>query len=250
MKKRVRMVGVAAVWICLWQLAAVLVQNPVIFVGPLDVCRVLVQQVIRPDFWMTIAGSASRICGGALAAFALAVLTGIAASRYRLFMEFLEPAMGLLQSVPVASFVILALIWIGSENLSVLISFVVVFPIVYRSTLQGMAAAQKEMLEMAEVFRIGALRRFIYIYRPALFPYLTSAARVACGMAWKSGVAAEVIGVPDCSVGEKLYMAKIYLGTAELFAWTLVIILVSKLFEVLFLRVLALQEKGYHDDSC
>ena len=67
--------------------------------------------------------------------------------------------MALLQSVPVASFVILALIWIGSKNLAVLISFVIVFPVIYRNTLQGMKAADEQLLEMADVFGMSAWGR-------------------------------------------------------------------------------------------
>lgn len=240
MKKKYRTVLIIAIWILLWQLAAVLIDRKIIFVGPLEVVKALAEQVGSTEFWQTVFHSSVRICGGFLTAFLLAVLVGIAAEQLPLLREFLEPAVGLLQSVPVASFVILALIWVGSENLSVLISLIVVFPVIYRNTLQGMQAADPKMLEMAHVFRMGAVGKFLYIYRPALFPYLISGSRIAFGMAWKSGVAAEVIGVPDRSIGEKLYMAKIYLSTAELFAWTLVIILVSRVLEHIFLKVLGL----------
>lgn len=240
MKKSVRTGIIIAIWLALWQLAAWSIDRSIVFVGPAEVCRALAAQVGQREFWLTIAYSSAKICGGFLAAFTAGILLGIAASRIRLLKEFLEPAVGFGQSVPVASFVILALIWIGSENLSILISFLVVMPVIYRNTLQGMAAADTQMLEMAQVFRFGAIRKFCWIYWPALFPYVFAGCRIAFGMAWKSGVAAEVIGVPELSIGEKLYMAKIYLSTAELFAWTLVIIVVSKLLEVLFLKVFAL----------
>ncbi len=240
MKKQYRTVIIIAVWILLWQLAAMVINKRIIFVGPAEVAAALAGQAVKVEFWVTVCRSSMRICGGFLAAFVLGVLMGILADRCGLLREFLEPAVGLLQSVPVASFVILALIWIGSENLSVLISLIVVFPVIYRNTLQGMKSADEKMLEMARVFRIGPMRTFLYIYRPALMPYLISASRIAFGMAWKSGVAAEVIGVPDRSIGEKLYMAKIYLSTAELFAWTLVIIVISRVLEHLFLLVLGM----------
>ena len=56
---------------------------------------------------------------------------------------------------------------------------------------------------------------------------ITCACRLACGLCWKSGVAAEVIGLPSGSIGERLYDAKIYLNTGEVLAWTLVIVLIS-----------------------
>lgn len=236
--KKIRTLLILGVWLLLWQAAAIGIGSRILFVGPWEVCRALAAQVRTAEFWRTIGQSSCRIMGGFALAFLCGILLGAGAYRRRLLGEFLEPAVKLLQTVPAASFVILALIWIGSENLSVLICFLVVFPMIYRSTVQGMQAGDKKLLEMAQVFGMSLKNRLLYIYRPALLPYLRSAGRTALGMAWKSGVAAEVIGVPDQSVGEKLYMAKIYLSTADLFAWTLVMILANWLFERVFLRLL------------
>ena len=113
-----------------------------------------------------------------------------------------------------------------------------VFPVIYRNVLKGISQTDPKMMEMARVYHLKFRKRLLYLYRPAVMPYLQAGCSVALGMAWKSGIAAEVIGVPVHSIGEKLYMAKIYFSTAELFAWTFVIILVSKLFEKLFLYLL------------
>lgn len=240
--KKVRTACILAAWLVIWQLAAVWIDSKILFAGPAEVLYALFLQVQTMEFWQTVLRSSVRIMGGFLAAFAGGTAIGICAFHCRVLREFLEPAVSLMQSVPVASFVILALIWVGSENLSVLIGLLVVFPMIYRNTIQGMQAADRQLLEMAEVYRIGPGKRLWYLYRPALLPYLKSSCRAALGMAWKSGVAAEVIGVPDRSVGEKLYLSKIYLNTAELFAWTLVIILVSRMFEWVFLQLLELAD--------
>lgn len=81
-------------------------------------------------------------------------------------------------------------------------------------------------------------RRLLYIYLPQLQPFLLSACSVALGMSWKAGIAAEVIGIPSGSIGEQLYEAKVYLSTADLLSWTVVIVLVSVLFEKLFITLL------------
>ena len=110
-----------------------------------------------------------------------------------------------------------------------------VLPIVYFNVLEGMKSTDRKLLEMAEVFAIPWGRRMRYLYLPQVKPFLLSACRTALGISWKAGIAAEVIGIPDGSIGERLYEAKIYLDTADLFAWTLVIVLLSALFEKLFL---------------
>ena len=210
-------------WILVWQLGALYVDNHIILVGPWDTVLALGRLIPDGDFWRSVAYSFGKISLG----FRLAVVR-----------DLLEPIMVLLKSIPVASFVILALIWAGSGNLSVLIAFIVVLPMIYVNTLAGLKSTDGKLLEMARVFRMPLARKVRYIFVPALLPYLKSGCRIALGMSWKSGVAAEVIGVPDHSVGEKLYMAKIYLNTGDVLAWTLVIILVSALFERAVLGIL------------
>jgi len=109
---------------------------------------------------------------------------------------------------------------------------------IYVNTISGLNSADAQLLEMAGVFHMSGWKKFRYIYWPALLPYLINGAAISLGMSFKSGIAAEVIGVPDHSIGEKLYMAKIYLSTADLFAWTLVIIVISGLFEKVFIQLL------------
>lgn len=235
---RPRRITIIIFWIAVWQLAGMLIDNSIVFVGPSDVLRSFSMLMGEPDFWKSIAGSFGKISAGFLSAFLCGVLLGSLAYRGRLLKDVLEPVVALMKSIPVASFVILALIWIGSKNLSVFISFTVVFPVIYINTIAGLESTDPQLLEMAQVFSIRLLRRIRYIYIPALLPYLVSGCKVALGMSWKSGIAAEVIGVPTNTIGENLYMAKIYLSTADLFAWTIVIIIVSSIFEKLFLLLI------------
>ena len=225
-------------WILVWQLGALYVDNHIILVGPWDTVLALGRLIPDGDFWRSIVYSFGKISLGFLSAFGAGVVLGGLGYRLAVVRDLLEPVMALLKSIPVASFVILALIWAGSGNLSVLIAFIVVLPMIYVNTLAGLKSTDGKLLEMAKVFRMPLSRRVRYIFVPALLPYLKSGCRIALGMSWKSGVAAEVIGVPDHSVGEKLYMAKIYLNTGDVLAWTLVIILVSALFERAVLGIL------------
>jgi NitT/TauT family transport system permease protein len=141
-----------------------------------------------------------------------------------------------IKSVPVASFIILCLIWLSSKSLSIFIGFLMVLPIVYTNMLHGIKSTDTKLLEMATLFRVGWGKKLKYIYLPHLKPYILSACSVSIGLAWKAGIAAEVIGIPDGSIGERLYEAKVYLSTADLFAWTAVIVVISVIFEKVFLR--------------
>lgn len=235
---RIRKYLIWLFWIGVWQAANLVIHNSIIFAGPLDMVHALAGLVRESSFWMTIFHSFSRISIGFLGGFVLGILLGSLAYMCSFIRELLEPVMVLIRSVPVASFIILALIWIGSQGLSVFTAFLVVVPIVYVSTLSGLDHTDRKLLEMARVFRMPLWKQIHYIYVPTLMPYLISGCKTALGMSWKSGVAAEVIGIPDGSMGEQLYYSKLYLDTEGLFAWTFVIIIVSALFERLFLYLL------------
>ena len=140
-----------------------------------------------------------------------------------------------IKAVPVASFIILALVWLNSRSLSLFISALMVFPPVYLNVLEGIRRTDGQLLEMARVFRVPFSRRLRYIYLPQIMPYFRTAVSLGLGLCWKAGAAAEVIGLPAGSVGERLYTAKVYFQTPDLFAWTVTIVAVSVLFERLFL---------------
>lgn len=215
----------------------------ILLVTPVDAAVKLIELIPSADFWKSVMFSAGRILSGF--ALGLMVGTGLAvfSGRYVFLRKLLSPFISVLKAVPVASFTILALIWVSSKNLSVLVTFLICVPIVYINMLEGIDSLDPKLKEMSTVFGIPPMRRFVGIYLSQLLPYFRSAAGLAIGLCWKSGAAAEVIGIPDGSIGEKLYQAKIYLETADLFAWTAVIIFVSWLCEKAFMSVIKLLVK-------
>ena len=226
-----RRAAIGAFWLLVWQLAAMAVDNSILLAGPAAVLRSLGGMALRGEFWLALATSLLRIGGGFFLGFLAAALLALPAHRFPGVRALLAPPVALMKTVPVASFVILLLIWTSSRYLSTAISFLVVLPQLYLSLLAGLESADRRLLEMARVFRVPGRRRFWYLYRPALAPHLLSACRVALGMCWKSGVAAEVIGVPAHTIGEGFYLSKVNLDIPGLLAWTAALLCLSWLFE-------------------
>ena len=237
-KKKTIYLWAVLFWLLLWQLGSMALNQEILLVSPLQVVARLGALVLTADFYSSVLFSLGRIALG----FFLALLlgTGLAwlSARFSPAGKLLAPFMLTVKSVPVASFIILALIWFSSRNLSVLISFLMVLPVVYTNVLEGIRCLDPAMTEMARVFSIPVLRRIRCVYLPQVFPYFQAAASVGLGLCWKAGIAAEVIGIPDGSIGERLQQAKVYLDTPDLFAWTLVIVLLSLAFEKLVLALL------------
>jgi NitT/TauT family transport system permease protein len=225
-------------WLLIWELASIMVGNDILLASPIVVFKTLVVLTQSLDFWQTILFSSLRIIAG----FVIALLTGTALAilsyRFRVALELISPIMKIIKAMPVASFIILALVWIRNENLSVLISFMMVLPMVYASVAQGLKAADEKLLQMAQVFRLGLWKKVTAIYIPSARPFFLTAVTVGLGFCWKAGIAAEVIGYPVGSIGAKLYEAKLYLMTKELLAWTVVIILISIMLEKVIILLL------------
>lgn len=233
MKQTIR-VWAVVFWLLVWQAGAMALDQQILLVSPVRVLVRLLELAGTPDFWQAIAASFVRITGGFLLGVTVGIGLAVLSARYRLIEDLLAPALLAIRSIPVASFIILALILFSSRTLAALISFLIVLPILYSGVLRGIRAADPELMEMAQVFRIPAGRRIRYLYVPEVFPFFESACGSALGLCWKSGIAAEVIGMPQGSIGERLQQAKVYLDTPDLFAWTLVIVLVSLVFERMF----------------
>lgn len=210
-------------------------RQEILLVSPVVVFRRLTELVRETEFWQSIGFSLVRILGGFLIAMAAGILAAGLSARFRRIRELLAPAVLTIKAVPVASFVILVLIWVPSRNLSIVISFLMVFPILYTNVLDGILSTDSKLLEMVQVFDVPKAVQIRYVYVSQVLPFFRSGCSVALGLCWKAGVAAEVIGIPDGSIGENLYNAKVYLNTPDLFAWTVVIVLISLVFEKLFL---------------
>lgn len=227
-----------AFWLAVWQAAAMAIGQEVFLVSPVQALRTLVQLLPRADFWQRVGFSSGRILLGFVLGAVVSVVLAVCAARWSAADALLAPVMQLVKATPVASFIILALVWVRGSALSVLISFLMVLPVLYGAVRTGIAGADVQLLEMAAVFRLPPGRRLRSIWLPAVLPAFRQGCSVALGICWKSGVAAEVIGLPNGSIGDALYRAKITLSTGELFAWTFVIILLSAGFEKLFLLAL------------
>lgn len=227
-------------WLLLWQAAAMLVGHDFLLASPITVLLRFAQLSRTLSFWQAAAYTLLRIFSGFLLGLFSGAVLAFLAARYERMEELIAPLWAVLRAIPVASFVIVALIWVPSRNLSVLIAFLIVFPLVYAGVLGEIRRTDPKMIEMARLMRMPALRRLIYIYILPAMNGLEGMCATAMGLAWKSGIAAELISIPSGSIGEKLYTAKVYLMTGDLFAWTLLIILLSAGCARLFCRLMRL----------
>lgn len=230
--KAVAAVGaVAAFWLAVWIFAAALVAQPLILPGPGAVALALLRLVCDGGTWAILAGSGARILGGlALAAVCGGVLAGIS-SRSRAFARLVAPALSFVKATPVACVAVLLLIWLGSARVSIAAVFLMALPGVYFSLVEGLAQVNKPLEQMFRLHGVRGWRLFCAHTWREVLPFVLSCARAVIGMSWKAGVAAELIGMATGTVGERIYQAKLLIETADLLAWTVLVVAASWAYE-------------------
>ena len=238
-KEVLKKVGAALLALTFWEIAALLIHQRILLVTPVAVARRLCTIWRVEGFARAIWFSFYHIAGGFLLGLILGCLLAYLAAKHPVVETLLWPWMAMSKSVPVAAFVVICLIWLSARNLSVFISFLIVIPIIYQNVLEGLRAENREMQEVATVFQLPWRKRIRYIELPKIRPIHLSASRETTGMARKAGIAAEIIGVPNGSIGKMLYTAKIYLDTDDLLAWTVIIVVISVVAEKVFLAGLS-----------
>lgn len=235
MKKLLSKLGAILLALLLWQGLAMLPKLSILLASPIDVILRLGSIWKEPQFFSSLWFTFWRIVLGFGIGLVLGVGLAVLAGRFSWMETLLWPYMLTIKSVPVASFVIIVLIFFRATALSVIISALMVLPILYTNTLTGIKSTNPDLDRMATIYGIPFRKKLLYVKLPQIQPYFLSGCSVALGLSWKSGVAAELIGIPTGSVGEALYESKIYLDTLDLFCWTLLVVLVSFGFEKCFL---------------
>ena len=237
-KRYLKKAGIIVFWLVIWELLDRIVNNRLVLAGPIRTLEALGEQIVQPDFWLICGGSFGRIALGFLLSFVVGFLLALVACRVSLVRDFVEPIISLLRTIPVVSFIIMLLIWVGNQALTVFLAFFIVLPLIYTNMVTGFESVDKQMLEMARTYNVSKWRTFLYIYRPAFMPFLMSSSKISLGMTWKSGIMAEVLATPALSIGKEMATARTFLDTPDLFAWTVVVMVLSVLFEKAFMALL------------
>ena len=234
----IRFLLAAIFWIAVWQIAALSVGTELLLPRPLTALQALLEAVRDTSFWSIVLRSIVRVFFGFMAGVLIGMIFAVLTSCSRICDVLLSPAIRMIRAVPVASFIILALIWLKSTILPAFIAALIVLPTVWGNLCEGIRQTNTQLLEVARIYRFGRAKTIRYVYVPSVAPYFQSACLTSLGLAWKSGIAAEVLCQPRMAIGTQLYYSKIYLNTDSLFAWTVVVIVLSFLLEVLVRKLL------------
>lgn len=226
-RKLLRGAGAAAFWLAAWYLAARALGRPLLLPGPAEVASRFAALAVTGHFWRTAGATLLRVAAGFAAGTLAGALLAVLCRASGVVSALFSPVVRAVRAAPVASFIILLVVWFRRDSVPVIISALMALPVVWENTLAGIASADPALLEMARSFHISRAKTALRVVLPSALPSFLAGCRTALGLAWKSGVTAEVIASPALAVGRELNNGRVYLETADVFVWTAVVILLS-----------------------
>ncbi|MBQ0040940.1 MAG: ATP-binding cassette domain-containing protein [Clostridiales bacterium] len=231
---------IAVFWLVLWEVLALIVGNTLLLPGPMDTVRALAALLVDGTFYMDALATIGRCLAAMVLALIAGTLLSICAYKWHWVRDVLSLPVSLFKTIPIMAVAIYMILLMSAGSVPVLVCWIMCFPIVYTNLLAGLDSMDVKLLEMAKIYKIEGSKLVRWVYMPSLYPHFRSAMSLVAGMSWKAIVTAEVLSIPQLSLGYELMNAKYYLTTDRLFAYVVVLILISVVFERLIKKLVAL----------
>lgn len=241
--KKSRKIAILIFWILIWELCSLFINQTLFLPSPFVVFKVLMSLIGDAYFWKSVFYSMARVILGLFLSIVIGIIIGIAAGLNKFIEELLNPLIICIKATPIMSIIILALVWFKSDYVSVFTTILTCFPIIYTNVLQGIKSVDIKLIQMANIYNVKKKYIIKDIYLPSIKHYIVSGILMCLGLGFKVSVSSEVLSTPKYSIGLNLLNSKSMLETAELFAWTIVVILLSFIFETVFKNYIKRMDK-------
>lgn len=218
-------------WIVIWHILSVIIGEDIVLASPVSVFKRIYTLILEPDFLITVFNSITKVLIGFILGGFIGVILAIVCKKNHIFYKLFSPIITFIKVTPIACFIILVLVWIDSSKLSILISSFMSLPLFFFNIYSGIDIVDNNVLQMCQIYKIKGINRIKYIYFPYLINIILSTCTLAFSMSWKAGIASEVIGITNVSIGGKLQSAKSLLETNDVLAWTIIIIFINLVIE-------------------
>lgn len=238
--------------IILWALSYRMIGNSVILPSPIETAIAFKDIVSSQYFMTTILTTINRLLISFLIGLALALVLGIISALNQWFYDFLSPTISLFKIVPTMAIVILALIWLTNQRAPILITVIIVLPILYEAVIKGIKDIDSNILSMSKVYRVSKADVIRYIYIPSVLNNIMAIFSSAIGLCLKIVIGGEVLGQPSNSIGTSIQTEKMYLNTAGVLGWIIILVILSLVINVtakILIYVIKTIRKGFKDGN-
>ncbi|MBQ6630779.1 MAG: ABC transporter permease subunit [Romboutsia sp.] len=220
-------------FLIIWQVVALIINNDIYIPTIGQTINSLIEIAKENRFYTDVLLTIGRTIISFIVAFLLALILGLLSYSFRIIKNFLRPINALLQSIPNLVLIVLALIWFNKDNTPYIVGFTVVFPILYDSILGAMRGIDKGIIEMANIYKISIKDKLLKIYIPSIIFRLVPIMISTFSLGFKVVIAGEVHGQPKYGIGTMIQIEKNNFNTSGVFAWLIVILIISLILELI-----------------
>jgi NitT/TauT family transport system permease protein len=221
------------VFVVLWQLASMVLPP---FVAPswARIGQSLLRILTQPDF---IAVTVGRVALALAVSFALGMALAMAMYRWSVLERYAMPFIKLLMAVPVLCWILFAVLWFKVREVRIAFILVVVCaPIFIIDVLDGMHGVSKELRDAVRALRPTARQFFAKLILPATVPAILTSWKVNLSLSIRVVTMAELVGATS-GIGYALMQANETFSVADVFAWTLVLVVILMLANIAVTRL-------------
>ena len=241
MNKR-RLITVLVI-IILWQGLALLINNDILIPLPWNVFKQMLTNIVTPSFYYTVLVTIVRMLKGLLVALVSALILGVLGGIYQRIADYFSIVNDIIKTIPNISYIIIVLIWLGSEGSVTVVTFFILFPGLYANILLGMNSLTQDLKDVMAIYPETLFNKIKKVYLPQIVPYLLSGLKVAFGLGFKVSVMAEILSQVRVGIGKQIYYARNMLDMTSIISWTLWIIVISLLVDYVFEKIIEHQKK-------
>lgn len=223
-------------WLCIWQIVSVAIGKELLLPSPVSVFSRVAELALKlDDFWLIILNSVKNILLGLALGFVLGTICAVITSHVKAFEILLKPLISIVKITPVASFILLLILWMNRTDVPSFVSVLIVFPIVWANISQGITSTDQGLKEVGKIYKLSPIKKLIYLYVPSVLPSALASLMSSIGLAWKAGISAEILALPHETIGYEIFQSKTYLNALDVFAWTVIVVLLSVIIEKLII---------------
>ena len=217
--------------VVLWQIAAWVADRPQLMPGPWLVLDRLIEETLSGDLPYHLGITLARVAAAFVVAMAIGTVLGLVMGRVPLADRFGHPWLVFFLNIPALVTIVLAYIWIGLVEAAVVVAVALnKIPNVIVVVREGARALDRDLQEMAQIFRIGPVRTLRHVILPQLYPYLTAAARSGLALIWKIVLVTELLG-RSSGVGFQIGLYFQLFDVTSILAYTVAFVAVIQVIE-------------------
>ncbi|MEE3313917.1 MAG: ABC transporter permease subunit, partial [Treponema sp.] len=199
----------AALIICLWQIASLAINSPLILPSFFKVLQDFFLLLGTKTFYVNLSATFLRVIESFCISLFLGTFLGFLCGRFEWCKDLLSFPVAILRATPVVALILILVFSLSSASVPVAAAVLMTLPVIITNISEGVSQSLKnsKMNEMTRIFGFTKKQKIFYVLLPKLMPHLKSSVLSSFGMTWKVVAAGEILSLPKRALGSELAKA-------------------------------------------